>query len=111
MAKFNMNFVEKDPLGDVLQIGFGDPATNVEICQEVKESLQTLFQGKGGRRLLINGPASLPVAFVLSHAVAHLYEQIGIWDPKLRAYVIVIAHGSYHVGDLIHATNDGVIIP
>jgi len=52
--------------------------------------------------LKINGPASLPVACVLTHKVAHLYGAIGVFDPKIGKYVVCITHNpAYKVGDLI----------
>jgi CRISPR-associated protein Csx3 len=57
----------------------------------------------GGSLLRINGPASLPVACVLVHKVAHLYGAIGVFDPKLGKYVITITHNPmYKLGDLIN---------
>ncbi len=73
----------------------------------------------GGKRILIDGPQSVPVAYVLSHKLIHLYSVIAVLDPKLgskistptgairyKAYVVVSAHGSpeYKVGDVIETT-------
>ena len=73
----------------------------VAASSRVAEMLESGELPTGGV-LRINGPASLPVAFVLAHAVAHVFEAIGCFDPKLNKYVVCIAHGSeYAVGDLI----------
>lgn len=87
--------------GNVLKIGFGDPAPNTEIVREVAEGFRDL-QLPGGELLLINGPASLPVAFALAHHVCHLYSAVGVFDPKLSGYVVAISHDpKFSVGDLL----------
>lgn len=70
----------------------------------------------GGKRVLIDGPQSVPVAYVLSHKLVHLYSVVAVLDPKLgskistpdgairhKTYIVTSAHGSpeYKVGDLI----------
>jgi len=50
----------------------------------------------------VTGPASLPVAFVMCHAVAHLYGAVACFDPKLLGYVVCVSHDpKYKVGDVI----------
>jgi CRISPR-associated protein Csx3 len=98
---YNMS-VEAHPAGgDKLTVGFGSPATNAEIVSEVVKTASETFSGRGGVALRVNGPASLPVAFVLSHAVAHLYGCVAVWDPKLSGYVVAISHGGPEVGSLL----------
>lgn len=56
----------------------------------------------GGRLLLIDGPASLPVAFALCHATAHLYGAVAVKDPKLGAFVVAVSHDpARKAGDLV----------
>ena len=88
--------------GEILRVGFGEPAQNDVIVREVNEFMEE--QKRFGWKLLkINGPASLPVAFVLAHALGHLYEEIGVYDPKLNKYVNCISPGGEHnVGDLVN---------
>lgn len=91
--------------GDVMRVGFGTPAQNDEIVRDavarVGEMVKT-GELAGGKLIKINGPASLPVAMVICHAVAHLYEVVAVFDPKLGKYVVAIAHGNeYQPGDLI----------
>ncbi|WP_013324926.1 CRISPR-associated protein Csx3 [Gloeothece verrucosa] len=92
--------------GDVLKIGFGTPAQNDQIVQDAAKRLQEMIQQgelKGGKILKINGPASLPVACVITHKVAHLYGAIAVYDPKLGKYVVCITHDpNYQLGDLIN---------
>jgi len=95
--KYNIELMN----GNVLKVGFGDPAPNTEIVTEVTETLRGLDL-PGGELLLVNGPASLPVAFVMAHAVGHLYSAVGVFDPKLSGYVVAVSHDPrFTVGDLI----------
>lgn len=89
---------------DVLSVGFGEPAQNDEIVKDAKIVLDELLESQQlhGKLLKINGAASLPVAFVISHAVSHLYGAIAVYDPKLQKYVVSISHTpEVRVGDLI----------
>ncbi|WP_414529938.1 CRISPR-associated protein Csx3 [Nodularia chucula] len=90
---------------DILRVGFGDPAQNDQIVKDAVARLEEMTtSGKltGGQLLKINGPISIPVAFVLAHKLAHIYGAIGFFDPKLSKYVICITHNpSYKLGDLI----------
>jgi CRISPR-associated protein Csx3 len=95
--------IEKD--GGVLRIGFGEPAQNDLIVQEAARRLDEMVESgelAGGSLIKINGPASLPVACAIAHAVAHLYETVAVFDPKLGQYVVAISHGGgMRPGDLI----------
>lgn len=91
--------------GERLNIGFADPAQNDQIVRDAAARLDEMAESgelKGGQLLKINGPASLPVACVLAHKVAHLFGAVGVFDPKLGKYVISITHNPiYKLGDLI----------
>lgn len=91
--------------GEVLKVGFAVPAQNDQIIRDAAVRLDQMTESgelSGGPLLKINGPASVPVAFVLAHKVAHLYGAIGFFDPKLGQYVITITHNpQYKLGDLI----------
>ena len=93
--------------GDLFLVAFGDQAQNDEIVRAAKATLDEIVPPEamiGGELALINGPASLPAACVIAHALGHRYAAIGVFDPKMAAYVVSIAHGSkYTVGDLIPA--------
>ncbi len=96
-----------DIVDQVLKIGFGEPAQNDQIVQDATTRLDELVSSgelAGGSLLKINGPASLPVAFVIAHKVAHLYGAIAVYDPKLGGkYVVCITHNpTYNLGDLIN---------
>lgn len=83
-------------------VAFGAPATNQEIVREVNEYLNGEGKPVGGKLLLINGPASLPVAFALAHAVNHLFGVVAVFDPKLAGYVVAVSHDpAFVVGALI----------
>src|SRR4051812_23239029 len=72
-------------------IGFGDPALNTQLVPDAIDAL-TALRLTGGRGIHLNGPASLPVAIALSHAVGHLYGYVACYDPKLQGYVVAISH-------------------
>jgi CRISPR-associated protein Csx3 len=84
-----------------LNLAFGDPANNSVLVPAALAALAHLHL-KGGRGILFNGPASLPIAMALAHAVAHLYQFVACYDPKLEAYVVAISHTPDHrPGDLL----------
>ena len=89
----------------ILRIKFGEPAQNDQIVKDAAARLEEMAQSgelAGGELLKINGPVSIPVAFVLAHKLAHIYGAIGFYDPKLAKYVICITHNpAYKLGDLI----------
>ena len=98
--------ITRDDSG-ILRISFGVPSANDQIVKDafarLDEMIKTGELGSGGL-LKINGPASLPVAMVLAHKVAHLFAAIACFDPKLEKYVVVISHSpnpDYVVGNLI----------
>lgn len=91
----------------VLTVAFApdSPADNnvlvVDAAARIGELIKSGQVG-GGELIRVNGPASMPVAMVLAHAVCHLYQAVACFDPKLQQYVVVIAHGDlYRVGDLL----------
>jgi hypothetical protein len=88
-----------------IKVGFGIPAQNDRIVKDANSILETMVENgsiKGGELIKINGPATLPVAMVIAHALGHLYGAVACFDPKLGRYVVSIAHGGvYRIGDLI----------
>src|SRR3990167_7556476 len=95
--------VSKD--GDVVKVGFGDAAQNDQMGKDGGGPLDEMVAAgelPGGEMIRVNGPASLPVAMVLAHRLAHIYGAVACFDPKLGKYVVSIAHGGKHaIGDLI----------
>jgi CRISPR-associated protein Csx3 len=82
-------------------VGFGDPANNDQIVPAALAALGKLNL-TGGRGILFHGAASLPVAMALAHAVAHLYQFVACFDPKLERFVVAISHApDVRPGDLI----------
>ncbi|MCK5476179.1 MAG: CRISPR-associated protein Csx3 [Candidatus Pacebacteria bacterium] len=100
MATYN---IEKN--GDILKVAFGDQADNDQIVQDAQMRLDEMIGSgelSGGQLIKINGPASLPVAMVIAHALGHMYGAVAAFDPKLGKYVVATAHGGiYQVGDLV----------
>lgn len=101
MATYNISLEE----GEVLRVGFGEPAQNDQIVRDAVARLDEMVATKklmGGSLVKINGPASLPVAVAIAHGVAHLYETVAVFDPKLGKYVVSVSHGdTYKPGELI----------
>ena len=91
--------------GNVLKIGFGEPAQNDQIVKDAAARLDEMVENGeliGGELVKINGPASLPVACVITHKVGHLFGAVAVWDPKLSKYVVAISHHpSYPFASLI----------
>lgn len=83
-------------------IGFGpDAADNTLAVPAALEAVAGLGLA-GGRGVRFNGPASLPVAMALAHAVAHKFGFVACFDPKLSGYVVAISHDpAVRVGELI----------
>ncbi len=102
MSSFIIDF---DAEQSILKIGFGDAATNAEIVKDAAARLAEIKANgglQGGALLRVNGPASLPCALTIGHAVFHAYGAIAVWDPKLQKYVVAISHTPDHaIGDLI----------
>lgn len=98
---FRINLEE----GNLLRVGFGEPAQNDAIVRDACERLAEMTASgelAGGPVLKINGPASLPVAIAIAHAVGHLYQGVACFDPKLAKYVVAVSHDpAYNIGDLI----------
>jgi CRISPR-associated protein Csx3 len=98
--------------GDTLRVGFnreqsvdGDRLVkdaNAQLDQMLDQGLMT-----GGKLLKIDGPQSIPVAYLLAHRLAPLYGAIAVLDPKIgqegyRTYIVAISQGSaYQVGELV----------
>jgi CRISPR-associated protein Csx3 len=86
----------------LLNIGFGEAASNEEIVKEVAETAKAVLPEIGeGKILLINGPASLPIAFVLAHAFGHIAKAVAVKDPKIGGFVTVISHGGPTIGTVL----------
>ena len=100
MSTYNIALTE-----GILKIGFGSPAQNDQIVKDAETRLdETVKSGElaGGEVVRVNGPASLPVAMVVCHKLAHLYGAVACFDPKLSKYVVAISHNpAYTIGQLI----------
>lgn len=88
--------------GDTLKVGFADPGTNDLIVKDAAKALADLDL-TGGKIIKIDGPASLPVACVLAHVLAHKFGAVAVKDPKLGKFVIAISHDpDFALGALIN---------
>ncbi len=117
----SMHSYQMKLIGDVLQVGFNRnvPAQGDRIVKDALSVLNQMIDSgeiTGGQRILIDGPQSVPVAYLISHKLVHLYEVVAVLDPKLgskistpdgairhKTYIVTSAHGSakYQVGDVI----------
>ncbi len=85
----------------LLKVSFSEQADNTQIVVDAKVAIEALGL-QGGRLVKFNGAASLPVAMVMCHAVAHLFGAVAVYDPKLAGYVVCVSHSPEHrVGELI----------
>ncbi|GJD16003.1 hypothetical protein RIVM261_009590 [Rivularia sp. IAM M-261] len=107
--------------GEVLHVGFNRnvPAQGDRIVKDALEVLNQMIDSEeipGGERIFIYGAQSVAVSYVIAHQLAHLYQVVAVFDPKLgtkistptgtlryKNYIVTISHGSskYQVGDVI----------
>jgi CRISPR-associated protein Csx3 len=80
-------------------------AWNDQIVKDAAARLdEMIYYGEleGGDLIFVNGPVPMPLAMMLAHKLAHLYQTVACFDPKISKYVVVIAQcDKYAVGDLI----------
>jgi CRISPR-associated protein Csx3 len=105
--------LEKDKSDDVLQVDFNrlEQVDNDRIVKDAEICLDAkIASGEiaGGSLLKINGPASLPVCYTISHKVSHLYKAIAVFDPKMDRYVVTNTHNAkYKLGDTLNFCSEG----
>lgn len=107
MATYHINLE-----GDILRVGFGKPGDGDQIVRDASARLDEMIASGelvGGRLLKIDGPASVPVSYLIAHKVSHLYGAIAIFDPKIgrqgyKTYITAITHTpAYKLGELIES--------
>lgn len=105
MSSYN---ITRSPLaapapGTLLRLFFGTPAQNDQIVRDAAQALADLGL-PGGELVLLNGPATNVAMCAIAHGVGHLYQAVGVFDPKMAGYVVAVAHSDrYSVGDVIPA--------
>ena len=93
----------------ILQVSFDkdNPVTGDRIVKDAQTRIEELIVSKvltGGDLLKIDGRMSLPVSYTIAHELGHLYSAIAVFDPRLKAYVVVIStNPEYHLGERISA--------
>lgn len=94
-----------DIVWDTLKLKFGEAASNDEIVAYIEKILKQKIETKeilGWEIIKLDWPASLPVAVVLAHKLAHLYGTIAVRDPKMGKFVVAVSHsGNFKVWDMI----------
>ena len=102
MAKYIVEVADANEKNVTLKIGFGEPGSNDEIVVDAKAAVEAVSEEVMGKTVLLNGPASLPVAFVLAHTLNHICPAVAVFDPKMGKYVVAVTHtGDYRVGELL----------
>ena len=104
MTSYNINVISR-----VLQVSFDkdNPVTGERIVKDAQTRIEELIASKvliGGDLLKIDGRMSLPVSYTIAHELGHLYSAIAVFDPRLKAYVVVIStNPEYQLGERISA--------
>ncbi|HEY4493820.1 MAG TPA: CRISPR-associated protein Csx3 [Candidatus Paceibacterota bacterium] len=100
-----LTYIVTKTADDMLTVRFGAESQNgpkVVDCKAQLDALAASGELLGGGLMKVNGPASLPVAMTIAHALGHLYEAVACYDPKPNHFVVAIAHGGkYAVGDIL----------
>lgn len=100
-ALYDVQLSKVDSDTTLMSVRFGSPAAGDQVLLAANALLESLPLG-GGRLLLIHGPMTLPIAFLIAHKVVHLFANVAVFDPKLNAYLVVANHGGAHrIGDLV----------
>lgn len=90
--------------GGVVELKIGFTAVAAPTTRIVPDAVAAIasLHLTGGKLVKFNGPAALPVAMALAHAVAHLFGAVACFDPKLGGYVVCITHApEYALGQLL----------
>jgi len=108
MATYNITAEKAVAAGvpaTLLRLSFGEPAQNDVIVRDAVKALADV-NPQGGELVLLNGPASLPVAAAIVHGVGHLFQAIGVFDPKMAGYIVAVCHGEkYSLGQILPAAD------
>jgi CRISPR-associated protein Csx3 len=90
--------------GALLRLSFGTPAQNDVIVRDAVAALEACGE-LNGDIVLLNGPASLPVACAIAHGVGHRFGAVACFDPKMSGYVVCITHNpAFELGQVIPAS-------
>ncbi|PJF37974.1 MAG: CRISPR-associated protein Csx3 [Phototrophicales bacterium] len=92
MKYFNVELQEVTEAKVLMNVGFGEPADNHTIVRELDNNIDAIAGKLHGKYVFINGRMSLPVAFVIAHALAHIAKAIFVYDPKMTEYICVVTH-------------------
>jgi CRISPR-associated protein Csx3 len=97
----------------LLRLGFAEQAANDVIVREVDTQMRKLKSEelRGGRLVLLDGPASLPVLAVIVHHIGHLFGAVAVFDPKLNGYVVAISHDpAFPVGAIVSDSDSKAVL-
>ena len=105
-AAYNMELSTRGDGVKVLKVGFGRPAQNDELVREAVQKVRDIAMSGEiyAKDVVINGPASLPVAMALAHELGHVAKSVRVFDPKLNTDIVSVSHDpSGSVGKKIDA--------
>ena len=105
---YHIELVERNESAALLKVGFVGSALGDTVLRSAVKAIEAVDLSGGGV-VLINGPMTLPVAFVIAHKVLHLFTAVAVYDPKMNGYLVVASHGSKHnPGDLVQTSDFGI---
>jgi CRISPR-associated protein Csx3 len=91
MLSFSVTILPSETNITNFSLGFALPAQSDRLVADAITALGSLNL-PGGHGAHFYGPAPIPVAIALAHAVAHLYSYVAWFDPKLGKFVVAISH-------------------
>ena len=107
MAKLITITVTPTTAGATLKVALPQGHSGPDLVRDLEEQLAELkLSGQlvGGGLVVVDGPSTVPCAYVYSHHLGHLFGAVAHLDPKLGGFVVAISHNpGFAVGDLIDA--------
>jgi len=76
----------------VLHIELPQGQTNYELINHMLEELNEFKNRFFGKKVKVNGRLTVPLALSLGHELAHVCQEVHMFDPKLNEYIKVIWH-------------------
>jgi CRISPR-associated protein Csx3 len=108
-CSFKIEFTKENTTVDFLEVGRTEKNVRGDILFQdaLLEFKRERKKIKGGSFLKINGVASLPIAYLLSHELCHLYRVVTVYYPqqggeKENRYIVVNSFTQeYQIGDIL----------
>lgn len=91
--------------GNTIRVCFSKGRSHAQMLKELEMQLNHLIASNAlryGPLIKVQGPLSMPAAFILAHHVAHLFGAIAVFDPYLQGHVVAITQNpNYQLGDIV----------